>query len=395
MFQIHDPVYIHRCEGYDPAVVEAVLREQFTKLGLLTDALPLQGKKVVIKPNLVMKMAPESGGTTHPLLVKTAAKLLSEGGAAVWLAESPGGLYSESLLRSVYRGCGMEEAAKDGDFSLNYDLSAREVPCPEGVQSKMFHLITPVLDCDLLINFSKLKTHGLTSMSAAVKNLFGTVPGTEKLEMHARFTEENDFENMLLDLCTLHHRNVEVINLCDAVIGMEGNGPTGGSPRPLGVILASRNPYNLDRVAARLIGLDGKVPMLQKAVERGYAPEALFEIPTEGNGTEMSPVPFLEPDSRRQSRLQWLLTFGGGRFKRLLEPRPLIDRKKCKGCGDCLRSCPRKTIQWQSGKGAVRRQAKILPKACIRCYCCQELCPHRAVKIKKRLIMKIADRIRF
>ena len=393
MFQVSDPVYINRCGSYTPEEAERALREQFAALGLLSGAL--RGKKVVIKPNLVMKMSPEGGGTTHPLLVKTAARIAREQGASVTLAESPGGLYSETALRMVYRGCGMEEAAKEGNFTLNYDLSAREVPFPEGVQTKMFHLITPALDCDLLLNFSKLKTHGLTGMSAAVKNLFGTVPGTEKLEMHARFTEEDDFENMLLDLCIFHHKNTEVIDFCDAVVGMEGNGPTGGSPRKLGVLLASRNPCNLDLAAARLIGLLGKVPLLSKAAARGFCPEEPEKLTVLGDGAGMEPVPFETPDSKRQSRLQWLLTFGGGRFRRLMEPRPVIDRSKCKGCGDCVRSCPRKTITWQKGKGKVPRQAKIQPKLCIRCYCCQELCPHRAVRIKKRMILRIAEKIRF
>lgn len=227
MFQVSDPVYITKCGSYTPEEAERALREQFAALGLLSGAAA--GEKGGHQTESGDENAAGGRRNDPPAACEDGGKACGGAGCVGDAGGKPGGLYSETALRMVYRGCGMEEAAKEGNFTLNYDLSAREVPFPEGVQTKMFHLITPALDCDLLLNFSKLKTHGLTGMSAAVKNLFGTVPGTEKLEMHARFTEEDDFENMLLDLCIFHHKNTEVIDFCDAVVGMEGNGPTGGS----------------------------------------------------------------------------------------------------------------------------------------------------------------------
>lgn len=393
MFCLNDSVFLRRCEEYDPAAVERILREALTKTGL--GEAELRGKKITVKPNLVMKMDPEKGGTTHPVMVAALSRILTGYGATVTIAESSGGLYTESSLRSVYRGCGLEKAAEEGGAMLNFDLSAREIPCPDGVKSKMFHLLTPILDCDLLINLCKIKTHGLTGMSCAVKNFFGTIPGVEKFEMHARFTESDDFENMLLDLCTLLHREKEVVNICDGVLGMEGNGPTGGEPKKLGVILCSRNPYALDLVGAHLIGMDGKVPMLQKAIERGYCAASYSEVPCIGDDPEALITPFAESDAHKKSKLQFFLTFGGGRFKKPFEPRPYINRKICVGCGDCVKSCPEKTIGWYKGNDKAGRKAEINPQHCIRCYCCQELCPHRAVEIHKNPILKLAGKLRF
>ena len=92
-------------------------------------------------------------------------------------------------------------------------------------------------------------------MSGAVKNFFGTVPGVQKFEMHARFPEIGDFSQMICDLCQMLCAKKTVIAVCDAVVGMEGNGPTAGKPRPLGAILAGTDPSKLDLVCARVIGL--------------------------------------------------------------------------------------------------------------------------------------------
>lgn len=392
MFSINDKVFLGKFDDYDSEAIGAWLLSVFQQVGLAPARV--NGKKVTIKPNLVMKMAPEKGGTTHPAVVAAAAKLLISWGASVTIAESSGGLYTEANLRALYRACGMEDAAAESGAVLNYDTAAREVSCPDGVQTKMFHLIEPVLDCDFLLNIGKLKTHGLTGMTGCAKNLFGTIPGVEKFEMHARFTAEDDFETMLLDLCLLHHSEKEVIDLCDGIIGMEGNGPTGGEAKYLGALLCSRNPFLIDRLGAHLIGLDGRVPMLEKAIGRGYCPKNSADIAVEGVDPETMCTVFAESDAKKKSKLQFVLTLGGGRFKKPFEPRPYINRKKCIGCGECIRSCPEITISWYKGNSGAGRKAVIHPEKCIRCFCCQELCPHRAVEIKKNPLLKVAGKLR-
>lgn len=380
-------VSVDRVTTYDQTKIYFVLKERLSQLCPMFGELA--GKNVMIKPNFVRKMKPEEAATTHPSILIPLIRVLRDEGANVLIAESPAGIYSESTLRSIYRVCGVDEAAESAGAKLNFDTSYGSLSAPKGESTKVFNVISAVLQADLMINLSVLKSHGLTTMSAACKNLFGLIPGVQKLEMHARFTEQLPFCNMILDLDEAVSDRVPTFCVCDAIIGMEGNGPTGGTPREIGYILTSENPANLDLVGEHILGMDGKVEMLREARRRGFCPETFEELSLVG---QMAPEPvkdFVMPESKT-SMLTFALTFGGGRFKRLFEPRPKIDKTKCIGCGECHRSCPKSTIEMKKGKNG-KKVAKINDKNCIKCYCCQELCPHGAVKIHKNFILKIAE----
>ena len=380
-------VSVDRVTTYDQTKIYFVLKERLSQLCPMFGELA--GKNVMIKPNFVRKMKPEEAATTHPSILIPLIRVLRDEGANVLIAESPAGIYSESTLRSIYRVCGVDEAAESAGAKLNFDTSYGSLSAPKGESTKVFNVISAVLQADLMINLSVLKSHGLTTMSAACKNLFGLIPGVQKLEMHARFTEQLPFCNMILDLDEAVSDRVPTFCVCDAIIGMEGNGPTGGTPREIGYVLTSENPANLDLVGEHILGMDGKVEMLREARRRGFCPETFEELSLVG---QMAPEPvkdFVMPESKT-SMLTFALTFGGGRFKRLFEPRPKIDKTKCIGCGECHRSCPKSTIEMKKGKNG-KKVAKINDKNCIKCYCCQELCPHGAVKIHKNFILKIAE----
>ena len=126
------------------------------------------------------------------------------------------------------------------------------------------------MDRDYLIDLPKLKTHSMVGFSGAVKNLFGTVPGLQKPELHCRFPEREPFSEMLCDLC---HFLGPDLSLMDGIWAMEGNGPTGGRRRDLHVIAGSESPWALDVAAASLVGLEPeKIVMLREGHERGYGP---------------------------------------------------------------------------------------------------------------------------
>lgn len=381
MISSNAPVALQRCESYDKNALRALLSAEWRQIGL-SEAF-FHDKKVALKPNLVRKMDASLGGTTHPVVVEAVAELCREWGAAdVLLVESPGGPYTELALRSAYRLCGMERASAGGAFRLNYDTSFRTVDCASGMASKTFHILAPILEADVVVNLCKLKSHGLTMMTGAVKNYFGTIPGTEKFEMHARFPDIRDFSEQLVDLCAYHMEARPMLNVMDAIVGMEGNGPTNGKARKIGALLCSQNPFALDEVASRLIGMEGKVIHLEKGRARGLVgePTVLGETP------EALRVPdFLPPDSAKKNFIAKLSEIGDGRLMRFFEPRPAIDRKKCVGCGECVRSCPAHTITLDK----ARRIAVIEPDPCIKCFCCQELCPKDAVKIKQNFLLKL------
>ena len=346
-----------------------------------------RGQKVLLKPNLLQGADPDRAITTHPSIIKAVGSLVQEAGGIITIADSPGSgaVYSEASLRKAYRLSGWDKVAEELGATLNYCTDCFERSQPDGVLMKRFTLIKPVLEADVVINLPKLKTHLLTGMTAGVKNMFGCIPGFEKASYHSRLAEHTDFGEMLVDL----ERTVRPhLTLLDAVIGMEGNGPMNGEPRPFGAILASPDPHALDLVAVRLLGMDPlSIPTLAAAVRRGLLPEGLEQVV---DGDEFSDlmvtdlkVPATFARRKKDSRAMRAVLS----LTRPYALRPVVERRKCVGCGACARSCPRQCITIADGK------AKITSKNCIRCYCCHEMCPQDAVLLKRSTAGKAMHRV--
>ncbi len=380
-------VFLRACENYESETVSEVLGKIFADMG--HDAKEICGKKVVIKPNLVRKMDIAAAGTTNPSVVEAVAKLcFTLGAQSVTIAESPAGVYTDSSIRASYRVGKMDIAAENSGANLNFDLSSRRVQSSGEDKNRTFNIITPIAEADVVINICKLKTHNLTGMSGAVKNLFGVVPGTEKIEMHALYPNLTDFSSMICDLCKTVCDSVKIINVMDAVIAMEGNGPTNGKPKKLGFIGVSCDPFALDLVASAIIGMDDLASTCEQARKKGYAPKDISEITIVGDEYQKFVcTDFIYPDSsdRNRSAITIVSKLFGGKIMEWLRPRPVINKDKCVGCGECMRSCPAKTIVIKD------KIAYIKKSECIKCFCCQELCPKDAVKVKKNPVLKLIN----
>ena len=376
----NEPVALARVGGYDVGLIESTIRGQLKELGL---SGMFDGKRVVIKPNLVMKKSPDAAATTHPAVLEAMIRILKDSAADILIAESPPGLYTESALKGFYNACQITPVAEKYGVRLNTDTSSREVALPDAKTAHGFELITPLLDADVIVNLAKLKSHALTKFSGAVKNYFGSIPGLAKVETHARFPDYGDFGSMLTDLCAFFAGNKPTFNLLDGIVAMEGNGPTGGEPRKLGYLIAGVNPFNVDIVGTKLIGFDDVI-MLEEAKKRGYA----CDSPTVIGVAPERVSDFVRPDSSAgdTSALTFLTKAFGGRLNRWLQPKPFVEVSKCVGCGACARSCPKKTIGLV---GEFEKHAHIIDRDCIKCFCCQELCPVKAVVIKKNPVMKL------
>lgn len=371
-------VAVSRCGGYDIAEIGKVIAAQFESLGAGKEFF--SGKKVVLKPNLVIPASPDKCITTHPVIVEAAARYVTEAGGSALIAESPGGPYTEALLGLSYRVSGITAAAERSGAQLNTDTSFGSFYAPEAVTSHYFDVITPILEADIIINLPKLKTHTLTMLSAAAKNLFGVVPGVNKLQTHARYKNQDVFQSALVDLASALCASKTVLSVVDAIDAMEGNGPSGGNPKHAGCIVSGFNPFTVDLVCAEMTGISGEVKMLGYAAERGLCPRSVDSVEITGDGTGLFKVPgFAKPDTRRGKKLESL--------PRFLSPRPAVNREKCIGCGVCHESCPEKTIVMKKAGGM--KKAQIRDKACIRCFCCQELCPAKAIRIKKHFIFRL------
>ncbi len=377
------PVALARCASYGEEEIRLCLERMFASLDLPETLF--EGKRICLKPNLVMAKKPELGATTHPAVLAGLARLLLERGAKeIVIADSPGGPYAAANLEIVYRTCGLQKLAEIPGVRLNDDYSFRTVTFEDGRTMKSFPVISAVLDCDMLINVCKLKTHGLTGLSCAVKNLFGIIPGVEKFTMHATWPKIEDFSDMLVDITEYILTNKPYLAVCDGIVGMEGNGPTHGTPVDSGVLLASPSPYALDIAAEHIIGCQAPVVHLDKAAERGLVCRDRREITVVGD--EVPGFRFAPPEASSSRFLKNLSGIMGGKLAEAFAAKPRIDNKICVGCGVCERSCPAHAIRTENtGTG---KRTVIAYGGCIKCYCCQELCPHGAVRIGKNPLIR-------
>lgn len=373
------PVSIVELKTYNDNEARSALLELLAPLGGL-DWVE-EDMKIGIKVNLVRGIAPETACCTHPVLVKELAKLLIERGALVTVGDSPGGPFEKPFLESVYRGSGID-IVKETGAELNHDFGVEEINFPEGKALKKVPLCSWLLKQDAVINFAKLKTHGLTGLTAAVKNLYGAVPGVRKTELHYSYPKIDEFCNMLIDINECIKPTLSII---DAVMCMEGSGPTTGDPRFMGALLASKNQYFLDLVAARLINLQNReAATVFYQIERGLSPESEDSVDIIGEWKKFVIDDFKTMSIGNEARLfagkSKILNYLAGK---LLSPRPQIDEDICIGCGLCAGHCPMSAIEIKNKK------AKIKSKSCIRCFCCQEFCPRAAINSERSRLAKL------
>ena len=372
-------VAVVRCKTYDVETVKPALEEALNAVNGLDFVKP--GMKIIIKPNLVSFKKPDAAATTHPALLEALVEMLLARGADVTIGDSPGGPHSLPLLNRVYAATGMDRVEKLG-AKLNRNMNEKTVDFPEGKVLKNFTYTEYLDEADAIIDFCKLKSHGMLGMSAAVKNLFGTIPGLKKPEVHYKFQNDAEFADMLVDLNEYFKPRLAI---CDAVVGMEGNGPTAGQ---IGAIIASKSTYYADVVGAELIGMniDG-LPTLQAAYERGFAPASSKNLRVYGDICALTVDDFKAPPVRGLSFMRKgnVLHFIS---KAALEHKPTLKKRLCVGCGECARMCPAKAIEMKNKKPHINREK------CIRCFCCQEFCPRAAMVAHRPLAAKVLNKLK-
>ena len=371
-------VAISKCYDY---TYENVLKSFDEVLGLVGNLDNIDnGSKVAIKTNLVAAMSPEAAGTTHPNLLKELCKRLLAKNCEVVVGDSPAGPYNSLNINKIYKTTGLKELEEIG-VKLNDDFSTETVRFPGGKVCHEFPFTSYLNKADYIIDFCKLKSHGMMGMSCAVKNFFGVIPGTIKPEFHFRFPNYNDFANMLIDLNEYCKPSLCIV---DGIMAMEGNGPTAGVPKHVGLLLASKNQYQLDLICARIIGLEpAHVPTIEESIKRGLTPENYKDITTNINVDSIIVHDF---DTRKVHKSLWFddnSKFVGRMAKRLFRSKPKVKKTMCIGCQKCMQVCPAKAISMKKNLPVINR------KKCIKCFCCQEFCPQGAMKVKRTLIARL------
>lgn len=371
-------VAVVKCEDYVYDNVYDSLNRSIELLGGI-NGFCRPGERIILKPNLLTGAKPEDAVTTHPAVFEAAANIFKDSGAVLGYGDSPafgsGDKASRiSELTIVSEKLGIEYL--DFEDGMNVEF-------PEGKLVKHFFIAKAVKQWDSLVSISKMKTHGLTRITGALKNQFGCVSGRRKALYHAQFPDSDLFSMMLADLNTLLKPKLFIM---DGILAMEGNGPKNGTPKKMNVILASSDPVALDTVFCKLINLDQfLVPTIVRGNLWGLGSCSDIEIICEDEFETLISKDF---DVNRNPVSTTVSGKGIIRFiKSGMTQRPYIVESNCVSCGHCVSMCPvePKALNFKKDrKFPVYDYSK-----CIRCYCCQETCPHDAIKLKTPLLGKL------
>jgi len=373
-------VALVKCGSYDEIEVKKSLKKGLDLLGGINKFVE-KDQKVLLKLNLLTGDVPEKCTTTNPIIFKALSELLLSAGAIVSYGDSPAMGNTEAVARKV----GFFQIAEDLKIKLADFLNGKEVFFDKGKQNKKFFIANAVFDNDVIISLPKFKTHGLTKFTGAVKNQFGCIPGLRKGEFHVRIPDHESFAKMLVDLNTFVNPKLYIM---DGIMAMEGNGPRGGTPKKMGLLLLSTDPIALDATACRLINLNPEyVPTITQGMKFGAGTYLEKDIQIVGDNFDEFVCPDFIVDRKplKLYKKKGFLSL----LNNLLVPKPYIQEEKCVKCGLCVNVCPVKPKALNWDKDNKQRPPKYNYNYCIRCYCCQELCPHSVIKLKKPFLRRL------
>ncbi len=342
------------------------------------------GDRVLLKVNLLSPKKPEQAVTTHPMIVKLLCRKIKEMGAHPVVGDSSGGVTNRgSRTSEVMEISGISQAVtEEGGELINFDEAGSEKIEQEIAEEKIkLYIAKPVLEADVIINLPKLKTHGLTYFTGSVKNMFGVLPGNQKRDFHRQFPSLTGFSQMLAELYSVIEPDLTIM---DGIWAMEGNGPSGGNRRDLGLLLASEDGVALDEVATRIIGFKpGQVKTTNIAKDLGCGTRELSQINVSQELSKLKVDDFKLPTTSVASLAERFPSSLTRLVMNQLRTVPVIDSGYCIKCGLCQNSCPVyaiKVIGLEDGEKVYQVQKD----KCVECYCCHELCPAEAISIEFR-----------
>lgn len=373
-------VSVVKCDTYDDKKVYKAIKLGVDLLGGISLFVKPE-ERIVIKPNVLVGVNPQKCVTTHPSVFKAVGRLLREADADVYYGDSSIFGNCETNMKRAK----LKHVADTLGIRLANFNKGKIIHHKEALLNKRFVIANGVLESDGLVSLPKLKTHGLTRLTGAVKNQFGCVPGILKSQFHVKMPDPYDFATMLVDLNTLIKPRLYIM---DGVVAMEGNGPQSGKPKKLGVLLFSSDPIALDSIACKIINLDPTFVPTSEPGERAELGTYRYEnIEVIGDDIAFFIDKNFEvirepPISAPQGRM-------GTFIKNRITPRPIINKKRCSNCGTCVKLCPvtPKAVNWHAG--VTSKPPTFTYGRCVRCFCCQELCPEGAISINETLLGKM------
>ncbi|MGF3554682.1 MAG: DUF362 domain-containing protein [Thermoplasmatota archaeon] len=318
-------------------------------------------EQVLLKVNLLNATPAEKAVVTNPELVKKTAEHVIKAGGIPYIGDSPSGQFTKGRLKRVYKKSGLQKISDELNIELNYDTKTTKIQVPFGKKLKETPVSNFVLKADKIISLPKIKTHSFMIMTVATKNMFGIIPGLTKAKYHSIFFKKTYFADMILDVLSIAPPDLIIV---DGIIGMQGEGPSGGIPVNLGVILAAENSIALDITVCDILNIEPVViPVLKQAKIRNLWPKQILY-------PQLKPIDVKYFDFVLPSTADYLIT-----GKKTPRKSPVVT-SRCTSCGMCQEICPKQAI------AITNNQAQINHEKCIRCYCCHEVCPEKAIELK-------------
>ncbi len=356
-----------KCETYQPEL----LREKITQAVNAAGGFPEKikpGAKILIKPNMLTAKSPEEATTTHPEFIRAVIKVLRDHGIAdITVGDSPAGNHE---WKKLWTETGIMAMAEEEQVEL---LPFEQVKRVETSKGRTLPVLKQLDDFDAVISLPKLKTHMLTKVTGAVKNSYGLIVGLAKSSFHGDFPSPRKMSEFVAECYRLLKPDYV---LMDAILCMEGDGPSGGDPYSAGLIFAGPDGVAIDVCACGVYDYKpDEILSLKCAGESGAGINDIELIDKTGDGWDV-----VEATHCKHSKSDFLSKIPEPLFLlfTLIEnSRPWINTDVCIKCGICAKACSQKAIEAKPGNGF-----KVKGRKCVLCMCCIEACPVTAIKLR-------------
>jgi len=340
-----------------------------------TFPINIAGKKVAIKTNALKAADPNSQAmTTHYKLVKAVVqKVETMRPLSIVVGDSVG---TESYGNSeyVFQISRQKDAAGPYYRNLNRRMTVMQMEEPF---KRQVALLRDVMEADIYISVPKMKTHGLTMISGAMKNNYGLLAGAQKSWFHYYSGDSKRFARVVVELFRMRPPDLVIM---DAILAMEGYGPASPETRWVNKILAAKDAVALDTVEAKIVGFAvDDVPYLTIARELGLGETDLNLIEVIGDASTIQeyhrPVP-------PESSFSYKAGVGSGWtnrdfFRTRIAYRPVFSVERCdQECKACVDACPSGALTGRSAAPALDSEK------CMLCSACKESCEHEAIRLE-------------
>lgn len=355
-------VFLEEVQSYSSAKLQNFMDNFFSqKINIFKNV-----GRILLKPNILQGCAPEMAVTTHPEFIeKVISSIKKIRPFKIFLGDSPGANFSN--YEEVLKKTGILEICNKHGVTIVKFENYPPLKFGDVIVSSVIN------EMDLIVNLPKLKTHSLTGLTLGVKNLFGLVPGTNKVTYHRNMPKDI----MLAEAVYNIYKIVKDKTVCilDGIVAHEGDGPSKGRPVNLNVVMASECEVALDIGVCKVLGLDEEFCLTNKA--------ALDE------GFDKNLIQIDNPHVRRKIKLPVTKRFIKipDKLKQILARKiyvkPYIN-KNCTTCLLCLKSCPVGAVQMDKDKKVF-----ISSEKCVECFCCHEVCESGAIDLKRSFLHKV------